>query len=127
MSTHSRLPRWFAIAGIALAVSYGVGSWFIYKFNLFHLPTVAEAQQMGSFNEPFGLRLFDGVFLSLCPAAFMFILTIDVGETSNMVMWVVVSLVNGGIYYAIGLIIAALMKLRKSHTRTPPASGLNLR
>jgi len=45
----------------------------------------------------------------------LFFLTMDLGELANYVMWCVVVLINGTIYYVLGMVFAALMNLRKSH------------
>ena len=115
MTTASKLPTRFAFAGFIIAAGVMVASWFIYKFNPFHLPTVAQAQQMGNFSEPFGLRLFDDLTFLICPGALLFFFTMDMGGTANWIMWGVVVLINGPIYYGLGMLLAALVNLRKSH------------
>jgi hypothetical protein len=101
MTTASKLPTRFALAGFIIAAGVMVASWFIYKFNPFHLPTVAQAQQMGNFSEPFGLRLFDDLTFLICPGALLFFFTMDMGGTANWIMWGVIVLINGPIYYGL--------------------------
>jgi len=90
-------------------------SWYVYKFNPFHLPTVEQAAKMGSFSEPLLSRLFDDLTFVLCPASFLFFFTMDMGDAANYIMWAVVALINGPIYYCVGLIFVALTKVWKSN------------
>jgi len=87
-------------------------SWYVYKYDPFHLPTVQQAEKMGSFSEPTLLRLFHDLTFVSCPGSFLFFFTMDMSDTANCVMWVVVALINGPVYYCVGLILAALMKRR---------------
>ncbi len=87
-------------------------SWYVYKYNPFHLPTVQQAEKMNSFAEPPLLGLFDDLTFFFCPGSFLFFFTMDMSDTTNHIMWVVVSLINGPIYYCMGLILAALIKRR---------------
>jgi len=91
-------------------------SWYVNKFNPFHLPTVEQAAKMGSFSEPLPSKLFDDLTIVLCPASFpLFFLTMDLGATTNYIMWAVIALINGPIYYCVGLIFVALSSLWKSN------------
>jgi hypothetical protein len=91
--------------------------WYLYKFNPFHLPTSEQAEKMGNFSEPLSLRLFETLTFILCPGSLLFLFTMDMGDTANFVMWVLVALINGPVYYCIGLMLARLTKLnlRKSN------------
>lgn len=73
---------------------------------------------MGTFSEPPLLRLFEDLTFVLCPGSFLFFFTMDMSDATNYVVWVVVALVNGPIYYCIGLVLAALMK-RRSQVPAP--------
>jgi len=41
--------------------------------------------------------------------------TMDWGDTVNYIVWAVVALINGPIYYAVGLIFVAVSRLWKSN------------
>jgi hypothetical protein len=110
-----KLPRRLAIIGIIVGFAFMAASWYAYKFDPFHLPTAEQAQKMGSFSEPMLLRLFDDLTFLLCPASLLFFFTMDLGETANCIMWVVVAIINGPIYYGVGVIFVALANLWKSY------------
>jgi len=67
-----------------------------------------EDEQFFRPNAVAGVRRFDVCFL---PWLIPFFFTMDMSDTVNYVMWVVVALINGPVYYCVGLIFAALMKL----------------
>lgn len=108
----SRLPRRLAIIGIIVGFGFMATSWYVYKYNPFHLPTEQQAEKMGNFSEPPALRLFDDLTFVFCPGSFLFFFTMDMGDATNYVMWVVVALINGPVYYCVGLIFAAYMRRR---------------
>ena len=111
-SAKSKVPRHFAIAGIIIGFSFMMTSWYINRFDPFHLPTAAEAANMGSVSEPPLLSLFEDLTFVFCPAAFLFFFTMDLGATTNYIVWAVVALINAPIYYGAGAILVVLAKLR---------------
>ena len=86
-------------------------SWYAYKFNPFHLPTPEQARKMGSFSEPLSLSLFETSTFVFCPGSCLFFFTMDMGDDANYLMWVLVALINGPVYYCVGLVLAGLAKL----------------
>ena len=108
----SRLPRRLAVIGIIVGFGFMATSWYVYKYDPFHLPTWQEAEKIGSFSKPPLLNLFEDLTFFFCPGSFLFFFTMDMSDTANYVMWVVVALINGPVYYCVGLILAALMKRR---------------
>jgi hypothetical protein len=111
-----KLPRRLAIIGIIVGFGFMTASWYVDKYNPFDLPTVEQAEKMGNFSQPMLSRVFDDLTFVFCPGAFLFFFTMDMRDTANSVMWIVVALINGPVYYCVGRISAELMKLslRKS-------------
>ncbi len=115
----SRLARRLAVIGIIVGSGFMATSWYVYKYDpLPTCPTWQRRRQMGTFSEPPLLRLFEDLTFVLCPGSFLFFFTMDMSDATNYVVWVVVALVNGPIYYCIGLVLAALMK-RRSQVPAP--------
>jgi hypothetical protein len=114
----SKVPRRLAVIGIIVGLVFMATSWYVYKFNPFHLPTAEQVKGMGSFSEPALSRLFDDMTFVFCPGSFLFFFTMDMSDTANYIMWVIVALINGPIYYCVGLILAALMR-RRSQISVP--------
>jgi hypothetical protein len=106
-----KLPRRLAIIGIIVGFGFMTASWYVYKYNPFHFPTAEQAEKIGNFSQPRQSRVFDDLTFVFCPGSFLFFFTMDMSDTANYLMWVVVALVNGPVYYCVGLIFAALMKL----------------
>ena len=111
-TTKSTLPRRLALIGIIVGFGFMAASWYVYKHDPFHLPTWEQAEKMGNFSEPLPSRLFHDATFVFCPGAFLFFFTMDMSDSANYVMWVVVALINGPVYYCLGLILAALIKHR---------------
>jgi len=110
--TASSLPRRLAVVGIIVGIGFMANSWYVYKFNPFHLPTVEQAEKMDGFSPPPLLTLFEDLTFVFCPSSFLFFFTMDMSDTANFAMWIVVVFMNGPIYYCVGLIFAALVKRR---------------
>jgi hypothetical protein len=68
---------------------------------------------MGSFSEPWLLSLFERLTFVFCPGAVLFFFTMDMSDVANYLIWLVVVLINGGVYYCLGLVLAVLMKRHK--------------
>ncbi len=96
--------------------------WSDYKYNFFHLPTSAEAETMGNYSAPPLYRFLEDVMFALCPGLFLQVLTMDTGDAVGAFMWVLAALLNGPIYYCLGLIIVAVMK-RVSGSRSIPSQN----
>jgi hypothetical protein len=110
--TTSKLPRRLAVIGIIVGFAFMTASSYVDKYNPFHLPTVAQAERMGSFSEPALERLFDDLTFALCPGSVLFFFSMDLRDAASYFMWVVVALINGPIYYCLGLIFVTLTKHR---------------
>ena len=93
--------------------------WCDYKYNFFHLPTSAEAQSMGNYSAPPLYWFLEDLMFALCPGLFLQVLTIGTGDALGAFMWVLAALLNGPIYYCVGLILVAVMKRFSGSRRIP--------
>jgi hypothetical protein len=95
----SKLPLRFAMAGVLIGFVLMGLYWYDYKYNPFHLPP-----------SPPIYHFLEKVMFVLCPGLLLQVFTIGTSDRMGWGMWVLASLVNGPIYYLIGLIVAAIMK-----------------
>ena len=85
--TTSKLPRWLAVAGVAVALG---------------LSAVWSAGGYSSF--------LVGLTLVLCPGSVLGFLAEDMGWRVQLVTWVVEVAINGVLYYVLGRGIVALQE-----------------
>jgi hypothetical protein len=104
----SSLARKFGFVGIAVGAAVALLWWYVQISNLFHLPTVGHAPP--NYKEPLLAQIIDNGIFVLCPGTLLQVFTIDIGGWVSWFMWILAVLLNGPIYYAIGLVVAALMK-----------------
>ena len=109
----SKLPRRLAVVGIVVGFAFMGIWWYIDKYDPFRLPTWQQAQTMGNFSAPPWLRLIENLTFVLCPGSFLHLLTMDMGDSMTRLTWVLAALINGLIYFAVGVILAALMRGRR--------------
>lgn len=110
MLTISKLPRRFAVAGIAVALTFAALYWYDYTYNPFHFPTSEQAPP--NYSAPPLYSFVEKLMFTLCPGLFLQVFTIHTGELFTVAMWGLAVLINGTIYYCVGLVFAALMKRR---------------
>jgi hypothetical protein len=110
--TTSKFPRRLAAIGIVIGFGFMAIWWYVDKYDPFHLPNWQQAQSLGNFSAPQLLRFLEDLTFALCPASTLHLFTMDMGNATIYVTWVLAALLNGPIYYGIGLILAALMKRR---------------
>jgi hypothetical protein len=106
----SRLPRKLAVIGIVIGFSLQGAWWYVYKYDPFHLPTLQQAQNMGNFSAPPLMTALEDLTFVLCPGSLLHVFTMDMGETITSLTWTVAALLNGALYYAIGLGAVALVR-----------------
>src|SRR4029077_8131053 len=96
--------------------------WYDYKYNPLHFPTFEAASKPIPAHPVYDLA--EKAMFVLCPGLLLQVLTIDTGDRVALVMWVVAALLNGPIYYLVGLIVVALMKggRRAGEPPGPPVS-----
>lgn len=102
----AKLPRRFAVAGIAI----GIGPLTFWvcadKYNLFHLPTSEQVSKThASYKAPPIFWVLREATMWLCPGLVLGILTMDMGASANLIMWFIAIIVNGAIYYCLGLAV----------------------
>jgi hypothetical protein len=108
--TPSSVPRRLAAIGIVIGFGLMMIWWYVDKYDPFHLPTWQQAQSMGNFSAPPLLKFLQDLTFVLCPGSFLHVFTMDMGNVTTYLTWTAAALLNGPLYYAIGLVIAALMK-----------------
>lgn len=92
--------------------------WLDYKYNLSRLPTSAETQVHPGLQAPAWYIVADKLMVVLCPGLLLQTIPVDGSVWFALVLWVLAALLNGPIYYCIGLIFAVLTK-RKSQAPAP--------
>jgi len=108
--TASRLPRRLALAGIVLGFVLMALYWYDYEYNPLHFPTSAAADKLAKFPAHPVYDLAEKAMFILCPGLFLQVFTIGTGDAVALIMWVLAALLNGPIYYLVGLLIAAFLK-----------------
>ncbi len=107
--TRSKLPRRFAVLGIAVGLTFAALYWYDYTYNPFHFPTWEKAPP--NYSAPPVYQFLEKLMFTLCPGLLLQIFTIHTGTLVTLTMWAFAVLVNGPIYYCAGLILARLMKV----------------
>jgi hypothetical protein len=115
--TRSRIPQRLGMIGIITGFGLMTIWWYVDKYDLFHLPTWQQAQGMGNFSEPPLYKFLEDLTFALCPGSFLHVFTMDMGNVATYLTWSIAALLNGPLYYAIGLLIAALTKRNKDAPR----------
>jgi len=110
MSTEDRsksrnFPRTFALAGIAIGCLCLLAYWLDLTFNPFNLPTAGSMAPHG-YSAPWTYKIFHDLIFVLCPGQFLHLLTIGIGGPVVWVVWFLGVLLNGPIYYLVGLLVS---------------------
>jgi ABC-type uncharacterized transport system permease subunit len=104
----SKLPKTLGIVGVAIGFGFMAISWYVYKYNPFHLPPASAASQPGNYSAPPLDNLLDDLELTLVPGIWLTLLTMDLGNVVGEIMWVLAALINFPIYYGLGWAIVAI-------------------
>src|SRR5271166_2913997 len=104
----SSLARKFGFVGIAVGIAVVLLWWFVQIFDPFRLPTVGQTPL--NYREPLLLTILDDSVFVLCPGSLLQVFTLEMRGWLSWFMWILAVLLNGPIYYAIGLVVAALLK-----------------
>jgi hypothetical protein len=107
--TKSRLPRTLAVVGVAIGFGLMATWWYVDKYDPFHLPTWRQSQTMGNISAPASFRFLKGATFILCPGSLLHIFTMDMSDNAIYAAWVLAALLNGPIYYAVGMVIGLIM------------------
>jgi hypothetical protein len=102
------LARKFAVVGIVIGTASALLWWYVRIFDPFHLPNVAECPP--NYSAPFLYWIVNYSVFVLCPGTLLMIFTLEMRGWFSWFMWILAVLLNGPIYYAIGLVIDALLK-----------------
>lgn len=100
--------RKFAVVGIVIGFAAALLWWYVRIFNPFHLPTLVQAPP--NYRAPFLFTIVNDSVFVLCPGTLLQVFTLEMRGWFSWFMWILAVLLNGPIYYAIGLVIETVMK-----------------
>lgn len=108
----SKLPRRLAVVGVLVGFSLYAMSWYIYKFNPFHVPIFKPRTLIIFYRyPPLYHLLMKYLPIIFCPAIFpLEFMTLDRGPAPDSVAWVAAALINAPIYYCVGLVVDAVWR-----------------
>jgi len=116
----------FAFVGIAVGIGVSLLWWYVQIFDPLHLPTAGHVPP--NYREPLLYSIIDDSVFVLCPGSLLMVFTLEMRGWFSWFMWILAVLLNGPIYYAIGLAVGALF--RRRHEGKPelsPGSGTTVR
>jgi hypothetical protein len=113
-----KLARRFALAGFLISILFFLFWRLEDKFNFFHLPTVENAPP-GNYTEPASRALLEKLNFVLCPPLVITVFGMDLGATSNLVLWTVSLVLNTALYFIVGLMVG-LLRNKLTHFRKAP-------
>jgi hypothetical protein len=105
----SSLARKFAYVGIAVGAGISLLWWSVQIFDPFHLPTTVE-HLPPNYSAPLLYWIINGSVFVLCPGTLLQAFTLEMRGWFSWFMWILAVLLNGPIYYVIGLVIGVLLK-----------------
>ena len=112
-SNPKNLPRTFALVGIAIGCLCLLAYWLDYTFNPFNLPAAGSLGAHG-YSAPWAYVFLHNLIFVLCPGQFLHLFTIGMGGTVTWVVWGLGALLNGPIYYFVGLLVSNIKATRRS-------------
>lgn len=95
----SKLAQRFALLGIVIGFTVMGLYWYDYKYNPFHLPP-----------PPPIYSFLEKAMYVLCPGLLLQVFTIGTSDRLAWAMWTLAALLNGPVYYLVGLVFVAVMK-----------------
>jgi hypothetical protein len=98
----------FAVVGIVIGAAISLLWLSVQIFDPFHLPIVGHAPPNYK-QPPLAQLIDDGVFV-LCPGTLLQVFTLDIGGWVPWIMWIFAVLLNGPIYFVLGLLVGTLLK-----------------
>ena len=113
-----KLARRFALVGFLISTLF-LAFWLLEgKFNFFHLPT-ADNPPPGNYTQPAVRAFLVKLNFVLCPPLVVTVFGMDMGATANLFLWAISLVLNTGLYFIVGLIVAALWNELKYRRKKP--------
>lgn len=110
----SRFARKFAIVGIVIGTTDALLWWYVQIFDPFHLPNQVDVHQ--NYSAPLLYWIINYSVCVFCPGSFLMTFTLEMRGWFSWFVWIFAVLLNGPIYYAIGLVIETVMKRRNGRS-----------
>jgi hypothetical protein len=107
--------RRFAFVGFLISTLFFLFWNLDDKFNFFRLPTAPP----GNYTQPFLRALLEQLNSIFCPPLVVTsFVGMDLGATANLVLWGISLVLNTGLYFIVGLIVAAIWNEFDHHRKT---------
>jgi hypothetical protein len=105
--TRLRLARRFAAVGVFVSILF-FSFWALdYKFNFFPSPT-GNYVSSRHYEPPASRALVQRLNFILCPPLVIMVVGMDVGASANLLLATVVVIMNGALYFILGLLVGLL-------------------
>jgi hypothetical protein len=106
----SKIPLAFAITGLVIGFAFMAGYFYDLHYNPFHFPTWEQQRNLGGYSPPPLHTFLERLMFTLVPGLLLFVFFIGIDGWPAIVMWVFFVLLNGPIYYGIGLVMIWVLK-----------------
>jgi len=114
-----KVAQRFALAGFLISTLFFVFWLLDDEFNFFHLPT-ADNPPPGNYTQPAVRAFLEKLNFVFCPP---YVVTsfagMDLGWTANLMLWAISLVLNTGLYFIVGLIVAALWNELEYYRKKP--------
>jgi hypothetical protein len=105
--TRLRLARRFAVVGLLVSILF-FSFWALdYKFDFFHLPKANHVSSR-NYDPPASRSLVQRLNFILCPPLVIMVVGMDLGASANLLLATVVVIMNGVLYFILGLLVGLL-------------------
>jgi hypothetical protein len=105
--TRLRLARRFAVVGSFVSILF-FSFWALdYKFDFFQLPTANNVSGR-NYGPPASRSLVQRLNFILCPPLAIMVVGMDLGASANLLLATIVVIMNGALYFILGLLIGLL-------------------
>lgn len=122
--TRLRLAGRFAIVGLLVSILFSSFWALDYKFNFFNLPPANNVSGR-NYGPPASRALVERLNFIVCPPLVVMVAGMDLGASANFLLATVVVIMNGTLYFILGLFAGLLWDKFSQHSRqnqdkTPP-------
>jgi hypothetical protein len=100
----------FAIVGIIVGIAVMAGYYYDLQYNPFHLPTWEQARNNPNYSTPRLYTFLHQLIFVLVPGLLAFLFFIGIGGWPAIALWFFFVLLNGPIYYVVGLALLWVLK-----------------